>query len=691
MNSKLAKLLAKYARTLDDGVGEVSAFKPPKMPASSPSPLPAAPTPASAVASNSPKPPKMDPRLSALSAGIEKNYNTLLTPEMRAQDARDGVITSGLTAAQIQARNNYKLFQSMASGRTGVNDQNLKLLEGPRSSAGIWAESIARTAAPEAVAIYDTVKGVSEGKGIMDSARSAFSEAARSRAEYGNMFNDQLKRVANRYGANYELSYDDPLLDWGSYALEAAPSLALTALTGGGAMAARGTALASRIPGATFITRGFQPFAQASTNPAMRYVGSVVPRAVNTAISPINPLPIYNSLPSASNLGSSLISAGLTPLIFQNSANAYSNAIKDVNHYNQVNPDAGVFDNTGRFAQSLGSNVSVDPTAFIPGQVGNALSTLGVMPFLVNQVGGRFDQDFQNRLNQGYDILAQDDPERYQGIMTDPEQRANFEAEIRQSITNPRQYIIGKLQQHDPAQYAKLQADPKAMDEYVSEVQKRNPGLQGGGIRDKLESFISDSSPYILPSARSFGAVGFREQDAIDQQALLDAGSSYLASLAAGENPMENPKVQQAMQGASNFAKNQLASNMAQIVGYNAIPTVTGMQPEELTHALEQQDPSQLMQTPLGVFAQGDPQMVMEAADTMYGFQQAMPLLQQQMAQSGQATPEFIALIRAINAMQNSYQIPPTYGSQELHPGMQAIRAMQPILQALFERQQQGI
>lgn len=814
MNSKLAKALAKYAR-LDDGVGEVPAVKPPKMPASSmplpnspssagasassmpgapgslrssattpssmvgaPSPIPQPPTVGASQAAQpgspptpafgtpaaqrnttqtdisklrelssygntdaqAPKPPGMDPRLKALSADIEEQYNTLLTPEMRAQDAKDGFIRGQLTQEQINARNNYKLYKGMASGNMEVNDRNLGLLGGPRSDASIWTESIARTVAPEAVAVYDTAKGVMEGKGLGESASAAFSQALKDRAEYADMFNDQLKRVANRYGANYELNYgNDKLLDWGSYALEAAPSLFLTAATmggstalQGGALAARGTALASKIPGAMraaqivnrgaqavgrgaqvlnrvpgasqagqFIAKGFQPFAQTSTNAGMRYLGSVAPRVLNSATSAINPVQAFNALRglgatsnaiTAGNVLRSGLVSGFAPLIFQNSANAYANAARDVNHYNQVNPDAGVLDNLGRFGQSMASNVSFDPAVLIPGRAGAFISNSGVTPsILLNPIGDKFNQNFQDRLDQSYAALEQKNPERYQSIMMDPELRAQYEDSVRLSMTDPRQYIIDQLQKKDPAQYAKLQADPEAMDKYVSDVQKNDRALQGGGLMDTVGSFMASASPYFKPSARSLGAVGFREQDAIDQQAMLDASDNYLTALAIGEDPMQDPKVQRAMQGASGLAKERLASNIAQMVGDQAIPAVTGMHPEELTYALETQDPSQLMNTPLGAFAQGDPQMAMEAADTMYGFQQAMPLLQQEMAQSGQISPEFVALIRAMNAMQSSYQVPPTYGSQELHPGMQAIKAMQPVLQSLFEKQQQGL
>lgn len=340
----------------------------------------------------------------------------------------------------------------------------------------------------------------------------------------------------------------------------------------------------------------------------------------------------------------------------------------------------------------MASNMSFDPAVLLPGRAGSFVSNSSLTPASwLTPAGDVFNQNFEARLNQSYAGLEQSDPERFQSIMMDPELRSQFEDRVRLSMTDPRQYIMDQLQRTDPAQYARLQADPEAMDKYVSDVQKSNPALEGSGAMDAFGSFMAAASPYFKPSARSLGAIGFREQDAIDQRAMLDASDNYLTALAMGEDPMQDPKVQQAMQGASGIAKERLASNIAQMVGDQAIPAVTGMHPEELVYALENQDPSQLMQTPLGAFAQGDPQMAMEAADTMYGFQQAMPLLQQEMAQSGQISPEFVALIRAMNAMQSSYQVPPTYGSQELHPGMQAIKAMQPVLQSLFEKQQQGL
>jgi len=285
--------------------------------------------------------------------------------------------------------------------------------------------------------------------------------------------------------------------------------------------------------------------------------------------------------------------------------------------------------------------------------------------------------------------LRETDPERYAQLTMDPQQRAEFENNIRLSMVDPKQYIMSQLQKVDPQQYAQLQADPEAMNKYIASVQKENPALQGSGTMDTIGSLASTLSPISRPGLRSLGAVGFREQDAIDRQAAMDASDNYLAAIAMGQDPMQNAGVQQAMSGASSLAKNRLASDVAQIVGSQAVPALTGLAPDQISAALEAQNPSELMGTPLGAVAQGDPNLTLEAADTLYGLEQAMPFIQQQMAQTGQVSPEFVAPVRALSSLQNSYKIPLSYGSQEIHPGMEALRAMQPILQSIFEKQQQ--
>lgn len=664
------------------------------------------------------RPPGLDPRLNAVSKGIEDDYNRLLTPEMRAQDSKDGFISAQLNQEQITARNNYKLYKSMASGNMEVNDKNLKLLQGPRGDASIWGEAIARSFAPSAMAVYDTAKGVSEGRGFLESANSAFSQAQREHEQYLSMFNDQLKRVANRYGGNFELKHEgDPFLDYGSYALEAVPSLLLGAATGGGSTALQAMNVASKVPGALrtaqllsripgasqagqMLVRGMSPFAQSSGSALGRYAGAAIPRVFNAATSVINPLQSANILRAALAPTSNIINAGnllrsgvmsaMTPLLAQQSSNAYVNAVRDASHYNEVNPEASTMNTLGRFGQSLLGNVSFDPSTLAPGGIGRFISATGMSPsLLIGTVGQSFDNNLKLRTQQSYEALRATDPDRYAQLTMDPQQRKAFEDNIRLSMLDPKQYIKSQLQKVNPKQYAQLQADPEAMDKYIASVQKENPGLQGSGFIDSIGSVASTAAPYSRPGLRSLGAVGFREQDEIDRQAAMDASDNYLAAIAMGQDPMQNAKVQQAMSGASSLAKSRLASDVAQMVGSQALPALTGLAPTQISAALEAQDPSELMGTSLGAFAQGDPNLTLEAADTLYGLQQAMPLIQQNMAQTGQVSPEFIALVRAISHLQNSYQTPPSYGSQEIHPGMEAIRAMQPILQSIFEKQQQ--
>lgn len=278
-----------------------------------------------------------------------------------------------------------------------------------------------------------------EGKSVPDAALQTGLSDAELATSYANspsylsMLGDSGKRVLNRWGGNFELNHENNnLLDWSSYALEAAPQFLLAAGTGGGstapgainatsrflptvgrALSSRVTPLAtqalSKVPGATglaqFATKGVSPnlvsniatgiaespvgsavmsrvapFASQLAarvpgagnlgrflSPQGEFVGNAVSNLANSAMSAFNPLPVLSRTFGAGGIASNPIKNIVAqnmigaPIV-QNTISNVQGVAGDVSSYAADNPDAGVLDQAGQLAQSVGSRVAVDPT-----------------------------------------------------------------------------------------------------------------------------------------------------------------------------------------------------------------------------------------------------------------------------------------------------------------------------------------
>ena len=174
----------------------------------------------------------------------------------------------------------------------------------------------------------------SEGKFVPDAALETGPDAnymAQMNATnpgYGSYLADSLKRVGNRYGGGFELEHpNDELLDYSSYALEAAPQLLMAAGTGGGStapgilggasrivptatravtsrVAPLATQALSKVPGATglaqFATKGISP--NLVSNVATGIAESPVGSAVMSRVAPFASQ-LAARVPGAGNLG----------------------------------------------------------------------------------------------------------------------------------------------------------------------------------------------------------------------------------------------------------------------------------------------------------------------------------------------------------------------------------------------------
>lgn len=204
---------------------------------------------------------------------------------------------------------------------------------------------------------------------------------------YGDRLADSFRRIGNRYGGDFQLHYpDDKYLDWSSYALEAAPQIAATALTGGGSAAAstaaaggRAASLGSRAGGA--LLQGARPFAQGSSSATARFLGRNVPEAINFAAAPINPIPFVRGTLAGPGkgvsgfLGSAMTSA-VRPLVMQGTAQNYGQAVRN---QGALAEGSSPLSRAVDFGQSLATGVRFDPAMLTSvGRMG--FSPLNFMP-----------------------------------------------------------------------------------------------------------------------------------------------------------------------------------------------------------------------------------------------------------------------------------------------------------------------
>ena len=645
-----------------------------------------------------------------------------ISPELKAQQASSTAaynkmfptghenFRGGMTQDQIEVKNNYILSNAMAKGQT---QQNMKLFNTGSSGVGAGVMDFAKNipGVGEAMVGYDTAKGVYDGKSFGDAATAAGKTYVDDKATYLDMFADQGKRVANRYGGDFDLNYkNDKLLDYGSYALEMAPQLLAAGLTGGGsvgaqvagrgaALGARGVAGVGRVANAVgvpklinagkalgqaaveaapalgkavqyartglqaatpyaaqaagrlastartvgnFGLKGFKPGVGA--NKYTRYAANVA----NSAMAPINPIPAARKLlavaPDATIGIKSLVGTGLAQLggnmAIKGFTNNVANAARDVAEYRQDTPDAGLASSAYQGGKSMLSNVSADITGGSPLGMGAGLITSP----LASTYNANKDMAMDNKLNNLYEAGAADTPEG---------------AKAR-------------------AEYEQLTGTPGAIEDYKSNVMDpHNP----------ISSAISTANNFITPSAKgTFGMVGYREQKGLDQQALQNSTNDYMAAVSEGRDPNTDPKVQAWLANATPEAKANMNSHMAATMGESLAGLAGGMPMDELEAAIT--DPNNveaIMASPLGSLAGGDPETAQYAGSLLYSAQSALPLLQQEMARSGQMSPEFMQITKALRDMNSSFQNEPQSQNQ-MHPGLANLTALDPVLRAFFAK-----
>lgn len=374
--------------------------------------------------------PGINPELAAQGKNLEAEYGRMFpygdyTYSSKGWGYRGGQ-RAQMNQQEIDLRNRFRLYEAQAMNAMPSNPQLLQ--QGP-SAAGAFIGDLARSPImPTAPAMY-----------AYDVATKGFDQAtqdkARSDAMYAGMLADAGKRVANRYGGNFELNYaNDPLLDYSSYALEAAPSLLMMAATGGGSAAAQagvqGTARAAAPSafraGGQLLARGFQPVMQGSTSRLAQFAGKAIPGGLNYAVSSINPVPLLTGAAQATGWGKPFAQLG-AHLATRGAAQNYANAIRDTAAFNAANPElAGGPESAVRFGESLLANgVAFDPTAL--NKYGLGLYT--VMPALAEQ--GQIAVD-----NAVKSIIPTLTPEQQNLVMSNPAQFEELKKQVATEFNN---------------------------------------------------------------------------------------------------------------------------------------------------------------------------------------------------------------------------------------------------------------
>jgi hypothetical protein len=318
--------------------------------------------------------PGVNPELAAQGKQLEADYARMFpygdyTYSTKGWGYRGGE-RAQMGQQEIDLRNRFRLYEAQARGISPINPQ--AVAPSPSAASAFIGDLARSPVMPTALPMYAYDIGT---KGL----RQATADKAQSDAVYGGMLVDAGKRVVNRYGGNFELQYNDPLLDYSSYALEAAPSLLMAAGTGGGSIGAQTTAQtartaapsALRVLGQT-VAKGFQPVLQEATNPVVRFAGKAIPTSANYAISGLNPVPLLTgAAQTAPGAGKVFAQLG-AHFATQGAAKNYANAARDTAAFNAANPNvAGTPESAMRFGESLlAGGVSLDPTALNPYGIG---------------------------------------------------------------------------------------------------------------------------------------------------------------------------------------------------------------------------------------------------------------------------------------------------------------------------------
>lgn len=542
----------------------------------------------------------------------------------------NGANRASMSQSDIDLRNRYRLYESQAMGQSPVNTQ---MLQPPQSSAAAFMGDLAQYS-PATLAYNAYTQGPS----------AAWKNYGDHWSTYGSMLGDAGKRVANRWGGNFDLQYqNDPYLDWSSYALEAAPVLLAAAATAGTSAAAQAELQGGRLAAPSLI-RGFQPFAQQSANAGVRYLGRSLPGALNWTMSGVNPVPLIYTAVESGGLASLVPWAG-AHLATRAAANNYANAARDVSNYSADNPQASAMDQAKRFGTSvLANGVSFDPTSVNPWGIGLGLAAPGVME-------GAYAPALQRFMDSG-------------------------------------------LAQASPAERQMIESSPAAMQEYQSRM--REQFNQSSPLARGVD--FANSATGINP-ARMLGARSYGEQKFEDAAAADRAFAPFAEAFMYGRDPSQDPRVQQAYANASPEGKAKMQEDMqlrlgsvapavtSQFLGLNpdALSRIGSMLPENPQDLAGTQVGAVLMQSPMAQMLGGDPSAVYNATVTMANLNGAISAMQQAYQETGQAPEGYGELLQAMSGLTQASRAMSSGAPLRGNPFADALGSTQASLQKIID------
>lgn len=589
--------------------------------------------------------PGMDPQLAAQGRALEAEYGRQFPYGDYTFSGKGWTGSRNLTQEQIDLRNRFKLYEAKARGNSQIPTH---AINPSPSAASAFVGDLARSRAwlPAAPALYLGGLGYDVATKGLDQTRA---DRAKQDAVYRDMLLDSGKRVANRWGGNFELQYNDPLLDYSSYALEAAPSLLLAAATGGGSTSIQGAVNSARVPtAARTLIQGFQPVAQSANNPFVRSLGKHAPGALNYAAAGLNPVPLmYSAATSSPGASSVLLSQLGAHLGTRTAANNYLDAARDTQAFNQNNPEANIPASAMRFAESLGANgISLDPTS---NPYGLGLSL--VMP---------------GYAQQGYDAIEQALASHVASLP--PEAQA--------------------LARENPAYLNELRT--QVTNEFVSS----NPSFPYVSGLAEVSSF----NPL-----RALGARTYSEDLNQDAIAAGTAWAPFAEAFATGKDPMQDPKVQEALATASPEAKQKMQQSLTFRMGQLA-PEMTGallnlqgmdVRNPRLYDELSalQQDPTlmgssrlgqHLMQSPVAGLVGNDPENVLGATVRLANLSSMLSSMHDVYQQTGQAPSGYAELLEGARRLNVAQQDP----SSAQASFTEALAGLDPVMIAAYESMQ---
>lgn len=184
-----------------------------------------------------------------LNPGLQAEYDAAFPKGKDPNAQRGQYFGERLTSAQLDVRNRHRLNQQMMSGAVPATEANQALLRNSSGSPNAaYAGSLGQSAielsqmgnpmywgstalnaagypgAANAVQAMNPLHRLSQG--IESTTGAKVSDPMGSDSYIKGYLGDSGRRIANRYGTDFELQHEnDKMLDWSSYLLEAAPSI----------------------------------------------------------------------------------------------------------------------------------------------------------------------------------------------------------------------------------------------------------------------------------------------------------------------------------------------------------------------------------------------------------------------------------------------------------------------------------